>query len=44
MGQQVSQPIYRNQAGSAISGGLAGYGLGGVPGAALGAIGGGLLG
>jgi len=43
-GSVTSQPIYRNQAGSAISGGLAGYGLGGAPGAALGAIGGGLLG
>ena len=45
MGQQVSQPIYRNQAGSAISGGLAGYGLGGGPlGAGVGALAGGLLG
>lgn len=48
MGQQVSQPIYRNQIGSAISGGLAGYGLApqnyGALGAAAGAAAGGLLG
>jgi hypothetical protein len=41
--QQIT-PVYRNQMGSAIGGGLAGYALGGVPGAALGALGGGLLG
>ena len=50
MGQQVSQPIYRNQMGSAISGGMAGYGLGQMGGfnpalgAAAGAAAGGLLG
>lgn len=50
MGMQTSQPIYRNPAGSAISGGLAGYGLSGLAGinpafgAAGGALAGGLLG
>lgn len=50
MGQQTSQPIYRNQLGSAVSGGLAGYGLGQMGGfnsalgAAAGAAAGGLLG
>jgi len=43
-GSVTSQPIYRNQAGSAISGGLAGYGLGGPLGAGAGALAGGLLG
>ena len=43
-GSVTSQPIYRNQAGSAISGGLAGYGLGGPLGAGVGALAGGLLG
>ena len=49
MGMQTSQPIYRNPVGSAVSGGLAGYGLaneGGVNpflGAAGGALAGGLL-
>lgn len=49
MGQQVSQPIYRNQTGGAVSGGLAGYGLAGMGGfnpalgAGAGAIAGGLL-
>lgn len=50
MGMQTSQPIYRNQIGSAISGGMAGYGLGQLGGfnpalgAAAGAAAGGLLG
>ncbi len=50
MGMQTSQPIYRNQVGSAISGGMAGYGLGQLGGfnpalgAAAGAAAGGLLG
>ena len=49
MGTQTSQPIYRNQLGSALGGGLAGYGLsqmGGFNpalGAGLGAAAGGLL-
>jgi len=49
MGMQTSQPIYRNPVGSAVSGGLSGYGLakeGGVNpflGAAGGALAGGLL-
>jgi hypothetical protein len=43
-GMQQITPVYRNQLGSAIGGGLAGYALGGAPGAALGALGGGLLG
>ncbi len=50
MGMQTSQPIFRNQVGSAVSGGLAGYGLGNLAGgygglgAAAGAALGGLLG
>ena len=50
MGMQTSQPIYRNPVGSAVSGGLAGYGLSGMAGinpalgAAGGALAGGLLG
>jgi hypothetical protein len=49
-GSQTSQPIYRNQLGSAVSGGLAGYGLGSMAGvnpflgAGAGALAGGLLG
>lgn len=50
IGMQTSQPIFRNQVGSAVSGGLAGYGLGNLAGdygglgAAAGAALGGLLG
>jgi hypothetical protein len=50
MGQQTSQPIYRNQGGSALSGGLAGAGVAGAAGfnplygAGIGAAAGGLLG
>jgi hypothetical protein len=50
MGQQTSQPIYRNQAGSALSGGLAGAGIAGqagvnpLYGGIAGAAAGGLLG
>lgn len=50
MGQQTSQPIYRNQAGSALSGGLAGAGMAGqagvnpLYGGIAGAAAGGLLG
>jgi hypothetical protein len=43
-GMQQITPVYRNQFGSAIGGGLAGYALGGAPGAGLGALAGGLLG
>lgn len=43
-GMQQITPVYRNQLGGAIGGGLAGYALGGSTGAALGALGGGLLG
>lgn len=50
MGMQTSQPIYRNPVGSAVSGGLAGYGLADMGGfnpalgAGAGALAGGLLG
>ena len=43
-GMQQITPVYRNQFGSALGGGMAGYALGGPAGAALGALGGGLLG
>lgn len=43
-GMQQITPVYRNQMGSLIGGGLTGYAIGGGPGAAIGAGLGGLLG